>query len=1503
MSNLSGQVIKGYELRQSIGVGGFGAVYKAFQPIVEREVAIKVILPIYANHPDFIRRFETEAQTVARLEHIHIVPLYDFWRSPDGAYLVMRYYRNGSLRSRIDDGMEFDIEDIVKWVTQIASALAAAHRNNVIHRDMKPDNILMDDDNNVHLTDFGIAKTGDAGEDEDFRGTPSYVSPEQITSSPVSPQTDMYSFGVMLYELLAGHLPFEPTSFTSIIAKHLNDPLPDVTLLRDNIPYEVNNVLQRATAKDPADRYSNILDMAAEFREAVLGTEISVMPTVDLAEVENPYKGLRPFEQADAADFFGRDTLVQQLVDRLEEQHPLKRFLAVVGPSGSGKSSAVKAGLIPALRWGDIPGSENWFFAEMVPGTRPLQELEATLLSVAFNEPDDLMEQLQTDDHSLIRIVEKILPNKDDELLLVIDQFEEIFTFAQSDKEILHFLKLLNTTVRHPDSRVRVIVTLRADFYDRPLLYPDFGTLMRERTEVVLPLNAHELEQSITGPVARIGIQVDADLVATIISDVSEEPGVLPLLQYVLTETFEKSDGSTLSLQAYESIGGVIGALARRAEELHSTMDEASQKIIRQLFLRLVTLGEGTEDTRRRVAWSELMSFTGKDDTTQMRATMQKVLDNFGRYRLLTGDRDPVTREPTIEVAHEALIREWKRLRDWLDESRSDVRSQRILASAASEWVSADREVSFLLSGAHLGQFEEWMNTADLALTEEERAYLEISLEQRDIRLRAEAERKAREEELELRSKQRLRMLLTTMTIAAIISVVLMGIAVTQSKEARDSRDIAERNLAETFSLALAGQALQVFETDPQLAIALALESTRMDSPPARSESILAEVVYTPGMRQTFATNQIIRVTDVAISPDGKMILSSSFDTRLTLWDSETGEIINTLGPDDPNTVDLEGHSFPITSVAFSPDGSTALSGSLDNRVILWDIEQGTPSELIGHKNVVNAVAFSPDGKRAISGAQDNLMILWDLETKEFIRKLSRHNGAVTDVAFHPDGTMAVSASGDSTLILWDLDTGQPIHVLDHGNSDVLSVAFSPDGSLLLSSSRDELLLLWDVESGEVISTFETTGLAAEHDSKVNSIAFGPNGLYAITASDDTNLIIWDIATATARYSLKGNSDKVLSVAIDANDQFAVSGADDGQIILWNIRDGEIVQTFGLGDDAPQISDVAFSPDGTSVFSGSENGLINMTSVVSGDIIRTFTDDEIGHTASVTSVAVNPMGDFLLSGSEDNRLILWEIASGDVVGVFGDEDNGHSDAISSVAFSPDGNTILSGSEDNTLILWDVTSGSTIRIFGDENNGHSDAVLSAAFSPNGDTVLSGSKDNTLILWDVATGNILHTLEGHERRVLSVAYGPDGKSAVSGSLDGGLILWNLESGQIISKYKGHEEAVQDVMIFPNGDWIISSGDDNAVIIWDIDTEEEIRRFTEHIGNVLSIDISPDSDMILSGSADGTMILWQTLPLRELITWTHQNRFIRAFTCEERAFYRIQPLCEPNVDDTPE
>ena len=1555
MEQLSGSTIKGYELRDRIGAGGFGAVYRAFQSTVGREVAVKIILPGFANRPEFVRRFEAEAQTIARLEHMNITPLYDFWRDPEGAYLVMRYLRGGNLQTALRDD-PYDLESAARLLDQMASALAVAHRNHIIHRDIKPANILLDEDGNGYVADFGLAKDLDStavaySQTGDVVGTPDYLSPEQVRSEPVSPQSDIYSLGLVLYEMLTGSHPFPESMPVERMFKQLNEPLPRIASLDQNVAEAINEVIQKATAKNPDQRYQDVLALATAFREAAglsvsqagdklvelltpreqevlkliiegkSNREIANKLTIELTTVkwyvtqiyhklnvrsrvqaivrareldlivdgaaaadstvsgisalpepENPYKGLQAFQIADEQDFFGREKLTRKLLSRLDQSGEFSRFLAVIGPSGSGKSSLVRAGLIPALWRGDLSGSERWYITDLVPGVHPLDELEVALIQVAANRPENLGEQLTRNERGLVRAAQIILPDDDSELVIVIDQFEEVFTLVEHETDRTHFLELLQHAVTAPRSRVRLVITLRADFYDRPLQYPDFGELVRSRMETVLPLNAGELEQAIVGPAQRVGVRFEDGLVAAIVSDINYQPGALPLLQFALTELFEVRENRTLTKQGYEQIGRAAGALAKRAEQLYLELDETGREAVRQMFLRLVTLGEGSDDTRRRVARSELLAIAQDADL------MDEVIDTFAAYRLLALDHDPGTRSPTVEVAHEAILREWERLRQWLNESRADIRLQRILAAAAQEWLQAERDPGFLLRGARLDQFEGWTASTDVALTKNEQTFLEASLAARQARRAEEEARLQREARLEQRSRNFLRSLVAVFAVAAIISAGLGLYAFQQ-------RQVALDNAAEAQNVALvAGSQAALAKDDTDTALTLAWQAVNLSPDSALAQVQLSEAAYAPGTVRLFV-GHTDSVTSVAISPDEKTMLSTSWDGVLMLWDIETGEILR----------QFEGHTNAINDVDFSADGRVAVSGSEDKTAILWDVQTGQIIRRFDSYNAaIVAVEFSPDGKSIVAaGWNDDLpMIRWDIAMGQVIQRYEGNATGMQGLEFTPDGSAILSGSNDGILILWDAHTGQIIYQidtgLDEGSGSLREIVISPDGLTAISGIENSEVLLWDLSIGELIRRYSVDGGA-------QTVAFHPNDGSVFVGTGTSTLIHLDLETGEILNTFTGHNEVIMDVEIIANGRYAISASADKTLRLWELNQGQVIRRFSAPDAL--LFEVDISPDGRTALSGSTDGTVTLWDVETGEMIHRFTDDQ-----PVMAVTYSPDGNTALTGGgyrfaqkvESGHIILWDMETGQEIRRF----EGQPYVVYDVEFSPDGKRAVSSGNGAMVILWDVETGQELRRFEDyfvDSPWPIESFWDVEFSPDGSTILAAYSKGPLILWDVETGEEINQLVGHvDAGATGITFSANGQRVVSGGWDTQAILWSMESGRIIRRFTNHVGPIGQIDFTPDEQLMLGGSGDGATTLWDVETGEVIRRYNK--GFVMKSVVNADGSEALVGFHDGAVELWRIdATLDELLEWTQANRYIPELTCEQRELYRLEPWCE--------
>jgi serine/threonine protein kinase/WD40 repeat protein/DNA-binding winged helix-turn-helix (wHTH) protein len=1215
--DVGGAPLRGYRLLERVGVGGYGAVWRAIQPEVGRDVAIKSIHPHLANDPAFIRRFEAEAQLVARLEHPHVVPLYDYWREPGGAYLVMRFLRGGSLADALTQD-PLQVERVTRLVDQVGSALAAAHRQGVIHRDVKPSNILLDEEGNTYLADFGIAKDLAASE----RTAPGivgasllYAAPEQIRGEAVTPRTDLYALGIVLYEALVGEHPFADAPDMAVIERHLRDPLPRAADRRTDLPAGVDEVIATATTKDPELRFPDAESMAVAFREAVAST--TTVSRASPLVTRNPYKGLRPFAEADANDFFGREAFVERLLDRMRKAG---RFLAVVGPSGSGKSSAVRAGLVPAIRGGSLPGSEGWFVTEMLPGHHPIEELESALLRVAARPPVGLLQLLESGPRGLLQAIDRIIP-AGSELLLVVDQFEELFTLAEEETERSLVLESLRVAAADPGSRVRIVATLRGDFYDRPLNYPRFGELLGASTEVVTPLAPDELERAIVRPAEAVGIRVEPALVAQIVGDVTEQPGALPLVQYTLTELFERHGDGRLTLTAYHDIGGVGGALAARAEQLYLSRQEAGRDAARQLFLRLVTLGEGVADTRRRVPISEL--WVTEIDPEAMKA----VLEAFGRHRLLTFDRDPATRGPTVEVAHEALLRSWPRLRAWVDAAREDVRMLRRLEDAAVEWERNGREPSYLLRGSRLDQFESWVNQTDVAVGGTERAYLKMSVGTREEERATEQARRARERTLERRSVKRLRALVALFAAAALVAGTLTAVVVNRNKA-------AQRAVRLATARELAGAALRAVDADPQLATLLALEAIDTTS---EDGNVAGDAEFALRRAMPFLTVESLGdgpLREVSYTRDLSRLAIVDDSGPTAVWDfsaDQPGRRVFTVPTEVPAPFACPSSSNPrvgylagcdaVFHAALSPDGAFLATGHGDRFVRVWDLESGRtelvidlyarlPSTSDLSSAAAPRVGFSPDGRYLWTVANFGDGIVWDAATGEEILRASDHLNMG-----QPDGYGHISISEDSRFVafrslgteVWDLEARRI--VLEDQDAIEPSwppASFSDQGLVTIGGGIDAIGLESVVPGRDVPDLPIPRGPVSDFD-------FSPDGARFATAG--TSIHVWDVETKE-RVTLGAGLGRANALAWSPDSRYLATGWDDGTVRIWDVDEEQL--TITMPRASASIVDVAFTPVGSRLAVASADGVVSLHVLELEELIeqardrvpRGFTDEE-----------------------------------------------------------------------------------------------------------------------------------------------------------------------------------------------------------------------------------------------------------------------------------------------------
>jgi WD40 repeat protein/DNA-binding SARP family transcriptional activator len=1400
--DLQGEPLRGYRLLEKIDAGPTGVVFRALQPRVQRDVAVKILHENLSADPEFVQRFERDAQAVAALEHPHIAPIYDYWREPGRAYIVSRYLRGGSLRALEERGERLEREQLLRMVEQISLGLAFAHHQGITHGNVVPSNILFDSEGNAYLGDFLI------------RGGP---TPE--------PCEDVLGLAQLALRLLPNESAFAELA----VGGEVGSDAPDASAI--------------ATAA----------------RSALEPTAAAVTRRV---EGRNPYKGLRPFTEVNAQDFFGREGLVQHLITRLGEATRGSRFLAVVGPSGSGKSSLVRAGMIPAIREGALGSSKDLYVTEIFPGEHPIDELEAALTRIAVRPVSRLRDQLASGSRGLLEAVDLVVPD-DSEVVLLVDQFEEVFTLTQDERERELFLESLRVAAVDPESRLRVIVTLRADFYDRPLVYPRFGELLAESTEAVPPLTPDELERAIRGPAERVGVRPEPGLVAELITDVAHQPGALPLLQYALTELFERRDEDRLSLAAYQDVGGVTGALSARAELLYEATDPAGRRVSKQVFLRLVTLGEGRQDTRRRVTRSEL------DDLEVGRETVDLVLDTFGRHRLLTFDREPSTREPTVEIAHEALLGAWGRLRTWIDQTRDDLRQERGLARAAAEWRGSGHDRSFLMRGARLEQVEEWGATTDLAIGRPERAYLKASIDQRDREREEEERRGEHETRLERRSARRLRSLVAVFAVAAVVATTLTVVAMDQRGRAQQEARIAS-------ATGLAATAVANIEADPELSVLLAIEAVeatrRVDGTVRQeAEEALHRAVVASRLESQFSGLGGL----LAWSPKGVFVTEGAEGSgRIDIRDSETGESV----------LSLNGHAGDVTDVAFSHDGAKVASTGSDGTLKVWDSSTGmllsslsaygeaagpsfsadgslvsaawshdgalvrildlSTDQVVATIPVDGAIdtALSPDGGqvavgiRAVDGPGGEVGAVFGVGTGEEEFVLAGPNGSFhpgyRGVAWSPDGEL-IAATSEGTARVWEATTGTLRHSLRGHNGLVHGVAWSPDSSRLVTGGSDGTARVWEIGSDGALERWSFA--AQELKSGVVGVAFSSDGSRVMAGDAGLSAVnVWDLGMSGdaewANRSAPGFPGAEFMP--DGRSVVTASSASEGAVTIWDPHTGHELRTIGPPKDHFWFQSFDVSPDGSSIVLGGgsdpndfggESALRAWDSSTGEELWR------IGHDRAVTEVAFSPDGEYVAAVDWAGMANIID-RSGRVVGVL----HAQRGNLSDVAFSSDGHLLALaefGAGDRVRI-WDWAEGEVILTIDAEG-----PWARVDFDPTSPRVVLSGTDEVAEIWDVESGERLTVLAGPPGGVNDLVFSPDGSRIAIAGVDGLVRLFDADTGASQLSLQGAGCAVEGVAFSPDGTKLASTSDCDGVRIWALDIDDLLEIARSEAGRAIT------------------------------------------------------------------
>ncbi|WP_062295201.1 WD40 repeat domain-containing protein [Nostoc piscinale] len=1100
--------------------------------------------------------------------------------------------------------------------------------------------------------------------------------------------------------------------------------------------------------------------------------------------------------------FFGRDQFLTGIVNKLEQTN----LILLLGASGSGKSSVVRAGLIPWLsqKWGT-----KLVNLTFTPDIDPFEAFYASLLSKYKQSVAQIAREAQTD--TLTEVVNR-LKQPDDYWFILIDQFEELFTTTQPEKRNKFISSLLQLSKINV-SNVKIMATMRADFLDRFSPYPALVKATDNHRPIIAEMQQDELRLAIEQPAAHHGVVLETGLVEEIIKDVQGQAGYLPLLQYTLNLLWETEvktgsiNDRTLNLNTYRMLGGVRGALQEHIDKIYGAFSQPEQLATQKIFLKLVDIGGDSESSsdwkpvRRR---ANRFEFSEELEQSVLRKLIDENLLVSNAPQETLHDRLPPAPVSTVEIAHEILLTSWTTLNTWIEENRQAIALFNRLNDDVARWQTLKNDDE-LWSGSKLAKVVELrqnpaLNPALGKFSKKTAEFIDASVKRRD--------------------RQRRRSMIALSAFSTVVSLfaIFAGIqyyraetgqisAINQTAEARLTANKAKFDaLLSGLDAAKRYQSLILSNTNPQLQTEIKAQ--------------LGEAIYWTRERNRLQGHQS-NVQSVSYSPDGQIIATASYDNTIKLWQAD-GKLIKTL----------EGHTQPVRSVSFSPKGDMLASAKRDGTVELWDRNGNLLNTINAHKSLVLSVNFSPDGKTIATGSKDKTAKLWRIDGTE-INTFKGHRSWVMQVIFNPKTYQIVTTSGDKTIKLWQQD-GKPPQTLTKHTDTVMSAAFSPDGKMLATASLDKTVKLWSSD-GKLLKTFP-------HPEQLYSVSFSKDGQIA-SGSVDGNVRLWT-QDGKLLDTWAAHDGRIHSLTFSPDGQTLATTGSDNITKLWQVHRQWLTVLNGHQNAATIVN---FRPDGKQVVSAGIGDLLYFWSP-KGNLLFTRKTNQ----RSVYGVSFSPDGQTIASAGDDNTIRIWD-AKGKELRIL----RGHKDSVNNVSFSPDGQKIASASYDKTAKLWS-REGQQLKTF----TGHKGRVLGVSFSPDGQKIATSSDDQTVKLWGI-DGKELRTLKGHTDRVWNVKFSPDGKTIASASADGTIKLWSLE-GELIKTLHGHTAAVLDVSFSPDGKAMIASASsDKTIKLWRADGTL-ITTLMGHQSEVNAVNFSPNGKFLASAGKDKLVLLWNVSDL---------------------------------------
>lgn len=1509
-----------FRLLHELGRGSFAEVWLAWDPDLESHVAIKILARGKEKAKD---RFLREARMLRRINSINVLSVHDTGHLDDGRpWFIVDYASRGNLQLRLQQAKSttrsYPVTHLSILCQALANGLGAIHDAGLIHRDIKPGNILFATkttdahrqfinehsvegsgvglvypDERVLIGDLGIAKDLATGTQSSsmIGGTLYYLAPEQNSlNAKITSAADTYAATAVLWNVLTGRQPPLPEQLDNSLS-HIDD--------------DWHEFIEQGMHADAAKRFQTaeawLHGVTAVIGDQAADTVINVSP--ELAEKTDvcPFKGLEAYQPEDATYFCGRESLTAELVSRLQ----LHNVLVVGGASGSGKSSLVRAGLVPALAKGALPGSDQWQVMLMTPGNNPVAELrllfDSPQLAVANAASAGTAGDSSVDTGASIsavanpatenpaknnpagerpssgntpttgNVVQRTGPGTSGSAtygsgtagtdatgtdttgtdttesgsagtavtrLLIVDQFEEIFTQIDESQRRA-FLDQLTTLINQPGAPVKLVIVVRADFYTECAKEPWLARSISTNQVLVSPMSPKELRRALTEPVRKVGLTMENGLVEAILNDCGNFAGSMPLMAHAMVETWVRRSGNTLTLEGFRACGGVTGAISNTADFVYDTkLTDSERSATRSLMLKLVSASDSGPDTRRIVKLSTLEADSGGTN-------LKPLVEQLTAARLLVVDNDE------IQIAHEALLQSWPRLRRWIADSRDDLRTRERITHHAHDWHEMDRNDDLLYRGTALLTALEWqadnLDQLDPITTQ----FLQLSESAQQAREREAQEKSARTARFR-------RLAVSGLGVLALGASVASVFAFLAYKDSRHNALLATEATLQAnarFAGALGATAFAHVDEDPRLALVLAAESV------ARANEI---------------------------PHDSTAVTAASFDTRAAMISAR--QRLAEGGPFLFGSPMVAGNAL---SIALNPQGTVLAVGQLDGSVQFYDVQTREPIQPLveAHSSGVRDIEFSGNGLTMVSSGADGVLLKWKRNpTGEWqAERLGSAADVIPDVDFHPHDGTVISANDDGTIKTWRVDgrkiKTEPVVQVAIGFN---AVAITHDGTHVAAGNADKTLGVWSLANNEQV----LGPLTDIHSSHLIDLQFtaSSNGIVTLTTDGESKLISYPSGEDQGmRFQ---EIKQVGAMVLDRTTGRWLVGDASGRLSVWNVDDNQLLHLSAAGH-TQVINDIALTRDSRLVATLGRDQVIRFWTLNDDYRLATEIETEGG---AVKGIAYSPDGKSLVFGNRHGELSLWQLEPQRQI----TQIEAHDSQVWSLAYSPDSTLFASADRAGVVMIWRASTGQRLQSISVSE----DPVWSLLFTRDNSQLIVG-RESAIESYAVDSGELVRVVDSELSRLTRLIDAGDGATMISSSANGAVkqhsidgstaaktlftepdIIWSvavdqrrqliasasgnetvglyqLPDGDFIDSLTGHTAGATNVFFLGDGKTLVVTDRSGMIHWWDIDSRRRLSApWRGHRKSIWRMDLHPDRVRFATAGDDGSVKVWSAL-----------------------------------------